>query len=741
MSEIRTVQTLPLWKKIIYALGQFGWSLVSYAPGMLLIYFYLPPETRKPGFPPRIYQGAILGVFTIIGLAYALGRVFDAVTDPVIAGLSDRSKSKFGRRRIYLAVSVLPFSLLSLLIFTPPMKGSSPINTVWVFVMVLVFYWFMTMYVTPYFAWLSELGHTPKERLQLSTLISVTWALGAAVGSQTFLFKSIFENMGYDPTAAFQITMVIFAVAGFVLMLLPVIFINEKKYCESHQSSEKIFEALKSAFGNRDFRLFTISDLSYWVAMAIISSGLVYYVTILLREGEAFTSSLQIYMFGLSFIFYVPVTFIASKFGKKPVLIVGFFFFIASYLVVMGLGKLPLETTVDNFKQVYPARIVDGRYALYAEKSNYDESPVSINSVLQYNGEPVLLKKGVDYDVVKDAFVILKKKAFYISDTESEVNIAVSFRVGDEEGLRKKQIINWSDLNNGKFVFDLSEKEVKDFYVENVVLYKSDVNFLKSGKYFSISTCDYKNKKGTRILFKKDSGFNPEMNSDLDYNHKQGENAALKEGVVETVYAYMNNKKWQFIPEKQNFDRKKLKVNEILSGEKSVEKYEQQVFQVGYGDIKDKENRILLSGDAAYNPESELVINYNYKSREVQGYLLILVTAIALAIFGILPNAIIADIAEADGIKTGNFKAGVFFGARTFMSKLGMTVGGLLLPSLLLLGKSIENDIGVRLTGLAAILFVGAGLIIFLAYNEKGVLKILATKEKLSKDELKEMEK
>lgn len=740
MEKNTTVQNLSIWKKIIYSLGQFGWSLVSYAPGMLLIYFYLPPETRKPGFPPRIYQGAILGIFTIIGLAYALGRVFDAVTDPVIAGLSDRSKSKFGRRRIYLAVSVLPFSLLSLLIFTPPLRGSSPLNTVWVFAMVLIFYWFMTMYVTPYFAWLSELGHTPNERLLLSTLISITWALGAAVGSQTFTFKGIFEGMGYDPTTAFQLTMAIFAGIGFVFMLLPIIFIDEKKYCESHQSGEKIFEALKNAFGNKNFLLFTISDLSYWIAMAMISSGLVYYVTILLREGESFTSFLQILMFGLSFLFYVPVTLLAKKFGKKPILIIGFFFFIGSYLLAMGLGKLPFETVNKNIKQQYESRMVEGKYCIKTEKRNFDNSPVEINSIIQYSGDPVLLKKGVDY-MVNDSTLklLLEGKELQKVDSPGSFTIMLSYYKGNKDvNQRYVKYISNDEFLNKDFALDVSKEEMENFYVENVVLYNGSVVVLTNSENYTFLSIG-ENIKGTTILFNNISAFNPELNIDIDYNYKESKTAPLKQGVTETFYAYKNNGLWQFIPEKQNFNRSEFKITSIISAEKNIESYTQKIFNVGTGTNTDKEARVLLTADSNYNPEKPLLLSYNQKSRSIQGYLLVIVTAVALAIFGILPNAIIADIAEADGIETGNFKAGIFFGARTFMSKMGMTVGGLILPSLLLLGKSTENDLGVRMTGLAAIVFVIAGLIFFLKYNEKEVLKTLSKKEKLSENELKEM--
>jgi len=133
----------------------------------------------------------------------------------------------------------------------------------------------------------------------------------------------------------------------------------------------------------------------------------------------------------------------------------------------------------------------------------------------------------------------------------------------------------------------------------------------------------------------------------------------------------------------------------------------------------------------------------------VQGLIVAIMAAVPLAIFGIVQNAIVSDIAEADGIETGNFKAGIFFGARTFMSKLGQTVAGLLIPSLLLIGATAKSSsdivvadvasggaltgaFGVRLTAVIAAVFCAIGLVLFLLYDEKAVMKSLAKKETLS---------
>jgi Na+/melibiose symporter-like transporter len=126
----------------------------------------------------------------------------------------------------------------------------------------------------------------------------------------------------------------------------------------------------------------------------------------------------------------------------------------------------------------------------------------------------------------------------------------------------------------------------------------------------------------------------------------------------------------------------------------------------------------------------------------------VILAAVPLAIFGIVQNAIVSDIAEADAIETGDAKAGIFFGARTFMSKLGQTVAGLVVPSLLILGADLRSTgtvivadvasggavtgtLGVRLTAVVAAVFCAIGLALFLLYDEKRVMAILAKKENI----------
>jgi len=284
-------EKLPLSKQIAYSLGQFGWSLLSGIIGSYLIFYYIP--TKESGISIFIPQVVFIGFVSIIGAITMLGRLFDAITDPWIATLSDRSKSKKGRRISFMQISSLPLAITTVLVFWSPINGESNLNALFLTVMLLLFYLFITMYVTPFFTLLSELGHTPEERLNLSTLISVTWFLGAAVASQAPVLWGMFEGMGFDKVSAMRIALLILSAIALVFLYVPVLAIDEKRYCESVPSELKMLDSMKATFRNKAFRVFVFSDLVYWVAITIFQSSLLYYITILLKLPES--------MFGLLF--------------------------------------------------------------------------------------------------------------------------------------------------------------------------------------------------------------------------------------------------------------------------------------------------------------------------------------------------------------------------------------------------------------------------------------------------------
>jgi len=389
-------EKLPLSKQIAYSLGQFGWSLLSGIIGSYLIFYYIP--TKESGISVFIPQVVFIGFITIIGAITMLGRFFDAITDPWIATLSDRSKSKKGRRISFMQKASVPFALSTILVFWSPVNGESNLNAIFLTVMLLLFYLFLTMYVTPFFALLSELGHTPEERLNLSTFISVTWFLGAAVASQAPVLWNVFENMGYSTITSMRIALVILSMIALIFLLIPVFAIDEKRYCESVPSELKMLDSMKATFRNREFCMFVFSDLVYWIAITIFQSSLLYYITILLKLPDTMFGVLFMGLGVGSFLFYVPINIIAKKTGKKTLLIIAFCFFLVVYAYGAFLGKLPFDNTLQAYLLVLFAAIPMAIFGILpnvvvADIAEYDARKTGIHREGMFFGTRTFMSK------------------------------------------------------------------------------------------------------------------------------------------------------------------------------------------------------------------------------------------------------------------------------------------------------------------------------------------------------------
>lgn len=349
---------LPLHGKLAYAIGQFGWSLGGYGVINLLNYFYFPPEGTKMGHLPTFITPQLFWGFTILGIIAFAGRVFDAVTDPIIAGFSDHSLPPFGRRVNFLALGGAPTAVFGFMAFFPPILGESWLNVLWLAVAVFGFFLAMTLYCAPFFALLSELGHTSAERLTLATMASVAWAIGFAVGNLVYALRPAAEPLlaawGVAPELlsmrSFQFVLAIFAAVSTIAMYAPFFFIDERKHCRPHSSAESISQSVVATMRNRNFRWFAASDLFYWISLTILQTSIGYYVTLILKAKEELASALLMTIFLLSFVFYVPVHFMARKYGKRKTMLLGFWIFCATYAFVTIAGdSMPIPAIAQGY--------------------------------------------------------------------------------------------------------------------------------------------------------------------------------------------------------------------------------------------------------------------------------------------------------------------------------------------------------------------------------------------------------
>ena len=342
MQTKKTATNKILW---IFAIGQLGWSLLSGIIANWLVFFYQPSqEELDKGQLLFIPKGTFIGL-TAIGIITAFGRIFDAVTDPYIAGKSDSLKHKLGRRIPFMRFAAVPFGIVTVLMFVSPFGEKSMGNAVFLFIFAMMFYFCMTCYCTPYNALIPELGSTQNTRINLSTFISVTYFFGTAIAYLVPNIAGIFMNsLGY--AASFRVTIAILAAVAVICMLVPAFLIDESLYADTTPSKSTAFKSLLATFRNKDFRVFVCSDILYWIGLTLFQTGLSFYITVLLGLGSGMTFPLFAIMTVVSLAFYPLVNIFSKKMGKKKLITFAFLFFSFAFLVTAAAGLIDIPAMV-----------------------------------------------------------------------------------------------------------------------------------------------------------------------------------------------------------------------------------------------------------------------------------------------------------------------------------------------------------------------------------------------------------
>ena len=326
----------------IFAVGQLGWSILGGIINTWLVTFYLPTAgSVEAGATFYIPTGLVIfGVLTVLGLITFICRIFDAVTDPLIASLSDRSKNPKGRRIPFMRIAAIPFAVITVLVFCAPIQTISTINIVWILIFLILFYLFMTMYCTPYNALISEFGKTQEDRMYISTAISLTFFFGTLIAYLPFALAGPLQSMvGYG--WSYRIWFIVLAVIALICMLIPTFRLHERDFVDAEPSKSNVFKSLGATFKNREFLKFAGSDIAYWIGLTLFQTGLPFFVKVSMGLDEFYTTVFLGAMTVLSACFYPFVSRLVKKHGKKKLVIAGFLGLALAYVITALIGVIP----------------------------------------------------------------------------------------------------------------------------------------------------------------------------------------------------------------------------------------------------------------------------------------------------------------------------------------------------------------------------------------------------------------
>jgi oligogalacturonide transporter len=268
-----------------------------------------------------------------------IGKFWDAITDPLIGRISDKTRSRFGRRRIFFLIGILPVFFSFIMLFYSFGLENVTAKIVYYAIAYMFFGTAFTIVMVPYNAILSDMTSDYNERTSFTTarmLFSGGASLFAAV-VPSILIKTIGGNengpnqkMGYLAMAI--ILAAIFAVCWFIT------FLGTREREKLPEVEKTTVKSLMTVFSNKSYRNFLGIFLSYQIAIDLVLALFIFYIDIVIlryKSYELIIGTLLVF----SILFMVGMGAIAKKKGKAFPLFIGIPVWIVSTLVFIWVDS------------------------------------------------------------------------------------------------------------------------------------------------------------------------------------------------------------------------------------------------------------------------------------------------------------------------------------------------------------------------------------------------------------------
>jgi GPH family glycoside/pentoside/hexuronide:cation symporter len=254
--------------KFFYGAGDTGFALTDTIIGLLFANFLI----KVVGLTP-----------SQVAIAIFAGKTWDWINDPIFGTLSDRTRSRWGRRRVYLLFGFIPFALAFLSLWWHP-----PFTQDWMLVVYYAFAFVLydasaTLVYMSYYALTPELTEDYDERTSLTSFRMAFSIIGSLIAF-TLPLEIIGERTPEKAGLVFS-TMAIFAVISAV-PLLGTFFVARERKEHLNEPKPSLKESLRAALQNKPFLYAVGIFLFTFTALSILESMLLFFITDGLGMGE-----------------------------------------------------------------------------------------------------------------------------------------------------------------------------------------------------------------------------------------------------------------------------------------------------------------------------------------------------------------------------------------------------------------------------------------------------------------------
>ena len=394
---------VPTANRLLYASGSIGGNAISRSMDLWLLFFYAPPDDAD--IPRRAGTVAV-------GLALSAVRLVEALDDPLIGYLSDRTRTRWGRRIPYVLVATPLLSLAFVLLWTPPVAGESLQNLFYLVVVLWFFHLFSTLSGGPMESLLPEIAPREDDRLSIVSWQVVFGVFGAVLG---LLVASVLRS-----TVGFQTMAIVMAAVALASRFIALAgawrpAMRSVREAPVREHMQSVRRAVVTCMRNDQFVVFLPSFILYNMGVQMITGVLPFLAAAVLERGEEGSADIPLpfvsgvsappveAMLGVAILFVVlALPFMISaarRFGKRWIYSQGMLAAVIVFPLLFFVGLVPGISPV--WQALFFAALVGLPLApvqtfpnaLIADITDYDELQTGMRREATYYATQAMFEK------------------------------------------------------------------------------------------------------------------------------------------------------------------------------------------------------------------------------------------------------------------------------------------------------------------------------------------------------------
>jgi glycoside/pentoside/hexuronide:cation symporter, GPH family len=274
---------LSVKEKLGYGLGDLSGNIMFSAISFFLLYFFI----NVGGLNPKL-----------AALVFIIARFWDAITDFWMGSISDRTNTRWGKKKVYMLFGAVPYGLMFIILWIVPFgdDATQTVRFLYYTFAYLLYNTTWTIVYIPYNALTANMTGDYDERTSLNAYRIVMANIGILLGAAVFALladgtASVFYQIYGSEKTAYSLAGAIFGVLALIIMLVCVSSVTERVDYQE-QGRKNLLVTLKEFFSLREFRNIITYYLLSMIGFDIIMAIFIFFINDTLAFGGGSDSML-----------------------------------------------------------------------------------------------------------------------------------------------------------------------------------------------------------------------------------------------------------------------------------------------------------------------------------------------------------------------------------------------------------------------------------------------------------------